>query len=185
MTLHRPTARDALIAAAFDVFSKDPSASLAQIADRAGVGRATLHRQFASREALFRELALIAIKEIDEAVTVATADAKTATDALRRTVFAVIPLGGRQGFLAGETGIDDPNVLAEYQRQSDELYALIDASKAEGGFDRTIPTDWIAQAFEGLVYAAWEAVRLDQLTQKQAGDLAWRTLLSGLQDASQ
>ena len=46
----RLSSRDAIIEAAFAVFSKNPGAPLADVAGRAGVGRATLHRHFASRE---------------------------------------------------------------------------------------------------------------------------------------
>ena len=60
----RLSAREALIEAAFAVFSRDPSAPLAQVADRAGVGRATLHRYFASRDELVRALTEIAIAEM-------------------------------------------------------------------------------------------------------------------------
>jgi len=41
----RPQARDAIIEAAFQVFGRDPTASLADIAERAGVGRADRRRQ--------------------------------------------------------------------------------------------------------------------------------------------
>ena len=40
----RLSTRDALVEAAFTVFSRDPSAPLANVAKSAGVGRATLHR---------------------------------------------------------------------------------------------------------------------------------------------
>ena len=58
----RLSSRDAIIEAAFSVFSKNPSAALADVAERAGVGRATLHRHFASRDDLMRALSKIAIK---------------------------------------------------------------------------------------------------------------------------
>lgn len=64
----RLSTRDAIVEAAFAVFSKNPSAALSDVAERAGVGRATLHRHFAGRDELVRALAKIASKEMDEAV---------------------------------------------------------------------------------------------------------------------
>ena len=84
----RPTSRDAIIEAAFDVFARDPRASLAAVAARAGVGRATLHRYFANRDDLVRALALIAIEEMDEAAETASENAASTSAALRRILMA-------------------------------------------------------------------------------------------------
>ena len=64
----RPDTSAAIIEAAFEVFSANPSASLSVVADRAGVGRATLHRYFPGRRELMRALAKLAIEELDMAV---------------------------------------------------------------------------------------------------------------------
>ena len=176
----RPTARDAIIEAAFDRLTRDPGVSLADIAARAGVGRATLHRHFSSRDELIRALALIAIQEMDEAADAACEDATSNADAFRRMLRALIPLGDRHGFLAREPVEDDPKIAAAFERQTRELQEMIEDAKAEGFFDPAIPTDWITQAYDHLLYAAWESTKAGETTSAQAADLAWRTLTSGL-----
>lgn len=176
----RPSTRDAIIESAFAVLSKNPSAALADVAARAGVGRATLHRHFASREDLMRELAMLASKEMDVAVEMACTPAKSYSEAVRLALEALIPLGDRHGFLALEPFADDPDMQAEFARQNQETADLMDAAKREGLFDKSIPTSWIVQAFDHLLYAGWEAVNADELTPDQAADLAWRTLTNGL-----
>lgn len=176
----RPSAREAIIAAAFDVLGRDPSASLADVASRAGVGRATLHRQFASREELVHALALIAVEETDAAANAACDGAASHGEALRRTLAALIPIGDRHGFLTREPIEDDPAIAAELDRQIGDLNALIEGAKSEGVFDRSVPTSWIAQAFDHLLYAAWRSVAQGEATHAQAADLAWRTLANGL-----
>lgn len=176
----RPSTRDAIVEAAFDVLSRDPSAALAQVAERAGVGRATLHRHFATREALIRALALTAIEEMDAAAEAACADALSYEDAFRRMLTVLIPLGDRHGFLSREPVDDDPEIAAEFQRQMDETREMVEGAKAEGLFDPAVPTAWITQAFDHLLYAAWESVRAGEATHAQAADLAWRTLTQGL-----
>ncbi|MEM9838899.1 MAG: helix-turn-helix domain-containing protein [Pseudomonadota bacterium] len=176
----RPSARDAIVDAAFDIFSRDPSASLAEVAQRAGVGRATLHRHFAGRDELVRALALIAIEEMDHAAEAACAGATSATEAFHRTLIALIPLGDRHGFLALEPIDDDPAIAAELARQQRETADMVEQAKLEGVFDTGIPTSWIIQAFDHLLYAAWESVKSDETTHQQAADLAWRTLTLGL-----
>ena len=176
----RPNTRDAIIDAAFAVFSKDPSAALSEVATLAGVGRATLHRHFASREDLVRQLAKIANDEMDQAVDEACAEVTSYSDAARRSLQALIPLGDRYGFLELEPLDNDPELKAAYARQKRETEDMVEAAKGEGLFDRTVPTSWIVQAYDHLLYAGWESVKAGETTPDQAADLAWRTLTTGL-----
>ncbi|MEM9705648.1 MAG: helix-turn-helix domain-containing protein [Pseudomonadota bacterium] len=176
----RPTTKDAIIEAAFDVFSRDQSAPLSAIADRAGVGRATLHRHFASREELIRDLAFIAIEEMDAAAEAAFKGAASYADAFRNMLKALIPLGNRHGFLAKEPLENDEEIAVAFARQQRDTRDIVETAKGEGMFDPNIPTDWITQVFDHLLYAAWESVKSGEATQSQAADLAWRTFISGL-----
>ena len=176
----RLSSRDAIIEAAFSVFSKNPSAALADVAERAGVGRATLHRHFASRDDLMRALSKIAIKEMDDAVEKACADATSYSEVARLALQALIPLGDRHGFLALEGDSDDPELQAAYAKEQRETAEMVDAAKGEGLFDTSVPTAWIVQAFDHLMYAGWESVKAGETTQDQAASLAWRTLIHGL-----
>lgn len=180
----RPQTRDAIIEAAFQVFGRDPAASLADVAARAGVGRATLHRHFKGRDDLMVALAHRAMRELDEAANVATADAPSYGEALRLLLEAIIPLGDRQWFLSREPLEQDAEIMAAYRRQMAALAEAIDGAKAEGCFSAELPTPWIAQLFDLLVYAAWETVRAGEATPRQAAALAWRSLTKGVGAAS-
>lgn len=178
--LIRPPAREAIIEAGFTVLNRDPSASLAQVAELAGVGRATLHRHFSSRKALIHALAEIAITEMDEVVEAASADVKSYGEALRVSLEVLIPLGNRYGFLASDAIEYAPALQKEYARQQRETEEMVEGAKREELFDRAVPTAWIVQAFDYLLMAAWESVRAGDVTQAQAADLAWQTLTCGL-----
>ena len=176
----RPSTKDAIIDAAFDVLGRNRGASLSEVADRAGVGRATLHRQFANRDDLVRTLALVALEEMDEAAEAACESAQSYADALRLSLNALIPLGDRYGFLTFEPVDDDPELRDLVDRQMNETREMVEEAKREGAFDPNAPTDWITQAFDHLLYAAWESVRAGKATHTQAAELAWRTLTNGL-----
>ncbi|MEM7213718.1 MAG: helix-turn-helix domain-containing protein [Pseudomonadota bacterium] len=181
----RPTSRNAILEAAFDLLGRRPASTLADIADHAGVGRATLHRHFSSREVLVTELTRIAIDEVNAAVDEACKHAESHSDGLRRMLEAILPLGARHGFLATEPVGNDPEIAALMQRDADSLRTEIDAAKREGLFAQDVPTDWIVECFDALIYTGWRSVRLKQATPDQAAALAWRTLTSGLSALSE
>ena len=176
----RPDTRDAIIEAAFEVYSKNPKASLGDVAKRAGVGRATLHRHFPGRSELMRALAKIALCELDEAVEQATAHAQSYAEGFRLSLFAIVPLANRQWFLANEEQDADPETVSAYRASRKELYDDVEKAKVEGVFDVHVPTAWIVEAYENLTYAAWSLVRSGEATPNQAAELAWRTLSSGM-----
>lgn len=174
------TSQEAILEAAFQVFNEKPGASLGEVAERAGVGRATLHRHFSSRQALMVALAQTAIRELDLAVDAAVVDAKTHTEGLRLCLGAIVPLANRQWFLSHEQLSDDEALASAHKTSTEELITEIEAAKAEGSFDPDLPTTWIAEAYENLIFAAWTMVRDEELTPNQAADIAWRTFMKGV-----
>ncbi|MEM9842435.1 MAG: hypothetical protein AAF767_07295, partial [Pseudomonadota bacterium] len=127
-----------------------------------------------------RNLAKIASAEMDAAVETACAEATSHAEVTRLALQALIPLGDRHGFLALEAFADDPELQAVFAREQRETAEMIDAAKDEGLFDKNVPTSWIVQAFDHLMYAGWESVKADETTPTQAATLAWRTLIHGL-----
>ncbi|KPA20018.1 Bacterial regulatory protein, tetR family [Shimia sp. SK013] len=171
---------EAILDAAFSVFEDAPTATLADVALEAGVGRATLHRHFSGRDELMSALAMQAMRELDEAFEAAATDAENYTDALRLGLSAMIPLANRARFLEAGPVADTPQLAAESKRQRAEMIAAIDQAKSEGGFAAEVPSPWVAESFDALLYAAWEMVKTGEATHKQAADLAWRTLTIGV-----
>jgi TetR/AcrR family transcriptional repressor of mexCD-oprJ operon len=180
MTKIRLDTKDAILQAGFDVFGKNSSASLDKVAKRAGVGRATLHRYYSSRDDLIEALAWAAMDELNKAVEEAIKDAQSYTEGLKLALAAIVPLSNRQLFLANEPLDHNPKIAEAYFKDKQELVADIEKAKLEGTFAKDIPSKWIAESFEALIYAAWIMVKDGEATHKQAADLAWRTLTAGL-----
>lgn len=179
----RQSTYDAIIEAAYAVFNAHPTASLADIAEKAGVGRATLHRQFKGREDLIRAMAVQALKEMEAAANVAAANARSHKEALGKILKAMIALGDRHWFLGQEHLRQFEDVRRILDQQDDELRSLIEAAKDEGAFHGSCPTEWIVQTFDHLIHAGWEMVRNGHATPNQASSLAWVTLCKGLKQA--
>ena len=114
----RPSARDAIVRAGVELLAQNPGAALADVAARAGVGRATVHRHFPARDDLLRALAIDALDATDAACADLD-DAPTAVAALERMFEALVPLGPRYAFLA-RCEIDDDEIDG-YLMTQDEI----------------------------------------------------------------
>lgn len=176
----RLSSRDAIIEAAFTIFNEKPGASLNDVAVYAGVGRATLHRHFSSRQDLIYALAGKARSELKQAIEHAAVDAASHTEGLKLSFTAIIPLASRQWFLSHELVDTDPEVAAAYQADVEDLHKEIEFAKSEGAFASDLPTKWIAVSYENLIYAAWTMVREEEATPNQAAELAWRIFMKGV-----
>lgn len=155
---------------------------MAEIAAKAGVGRATLYRFFPTRDDLVRTLALESLRQIDEATKMIPYDTLSAEQALAAIVETIVPLGDRFHFLATEPAVlNDPDFMAGSSRQRNELAELVEAMKAEGSIDRAVSTAWAVAAIEALIYAAWSSVDDGLVARRDAAGLAFRTMVRGLQ----
>lgn len=170
----------AILDAAFATYAAKPTATLAEVAEAAGIGRATLHRHFKGREDLMTALALQAIRDIDAAFEEATRDAANYTEAMRLGLEAMVALADRQAFLETEPLDHVPEIVSEHARQNVELTQAMEEVRKEGGIAASIPTAWAVKTYEAMIYTAWSMVRDGEATPKQASALAWRTLSSGL-----
>ncbi len=175
--------KDSLVEAAIRVLAVTPTATLSDIAQAAGVKRVTLHRLIGTRDDLLKEIAIRSLAEMDEACRNAIEKAKSALEALRASVEALVPVGDRCHFLWTQTEVwDDPGVAKEIARQHEELFELIDAAKSEGSIRPDIPNAWVVAAIEAVVFAALTTARAGDIAVNDAGKLAARTLFMGIEN---
>lgn len=175
----RPSARRAIVDAAIRLWSVNPGATLHEVAMRAGVGRATLHRQFHGRDALLAEVARTCIDEMRGAVGGLVAPGASAGERLRGMFEAVIPLGDRYSFLQRES-VTDGAAVAGYRAQLDWVAALVADLKAEGDIAPEVPSAWVVAQIDQLVWTAWNETARGRVAAADAASLAVRTLLEGL-----
>ncbi len=183
MARTKTSARQALIDSAIKLLAENPGASFIEIAEAAGVGRASLYRHFPTREDLIRELSLQAIHAMDEASAHIKSDADSAVDALRLLIAAMIPLGDRFYFLTRLPVLEDEEINRQIRRQDTEMLLLIQAVQQEGGMDPKLPATWAVRIFNSLIYTAWQAIEEDGISVDEASALVLRTLMHGLAPA--
>jgi len=179
--MSKKNTREILLDAAITVFSKNPGAPLNDIADFAGVGRATLYRQFPSRDALVRELVLVSYQQMNDAVQPVLAQNLTGGELLLALLEAIIPLGDRYYFLLLERSFDDDPEIRRLQKQDEEEWReLAQHLQAENVIAAEVPDAWVISTLEALIYAAWKSVREGYIARREAHRLVYRTLVSGL-----
>ncbi|WP_231634010.1 TetR/AcrR family transcriptional regulator, partial [Streptomyces clavuligerus] len=80
--------RERVLRAAAALLARKSTATMDEVAKAAGIGRATLHRHFAGRDALVRALEEFGLRELEAAVEEARPDEGSAPEALRRLIGA-------------------------------------------------------------------------------------------------
>src|SRR5690348_14875162 len=88
----------ALLDVAVEVLVADPAASLAEVADAAGIGRTTLHKHYATREDLLRAVGHRAIDRWEQ-VMAAADRAEDGDGGLSALAEAMVPIGPHLAFL--------------------------------------------------------------------------------------
>lgn len=179
----RPGTLEAILEAAIRLLNVNPGASMSEIAMRAGVGRATLHRHFRTRDDLLDTIGARCLEEMNAAVRAVDSRGRPATERLRMMFLAVVPLGDRYNFLRFDTRQDEDSAEA-YAAQLEWVAALVGALKAEGSIDPKIPARWVIGQIDQLVWAAWNEVSDRHLAAGEASELAVRTLLHGLKPST-
>lgn len=129
------------------------AASMAAIAEAAGVGRATLYRYFPSREALLRALAQLAIEEVSLRIVEADLDAVSVTDGIERLARVCVAAGSKYIVLArsGQKPIL-PGSLS--QGIVTPLRDLFRRGLADGTLRHDLPLEVLLAMFGGLLEAA-------------------------------
>ncbi|MEV4889612.1 TetR/AcrR family transcriptional regulator [Nonomuraea sp. NPDC055795] len=175
--------RQSILDVATEVLLSNPSASMADIAVAAGVGRTTLTKRYPTRQAMLVAVAHDAVDRLDKAIAEAQLDVPgdQVLDALRRLVTLVIPLGPRIEFLVRQPSLDlDEELVARVVAIDEPLDELIRRGQQAGIFRAEVPMWWANLTFNGLIYSAWEAISLGRLAPLDAPGLVMATLLGGI-----
>ncbi len=124
---------------------------MADVAEAAGVGRATLYRHFSSREALLAALAGTALREASEHIRQAKLDAVPVEEAIARLARAFVTVGSHYMVLVREHASIDKEALER------ECHAPVQALFARGQATRELrddlPVEWLEELFVSALLA--------------------------------
>ncbi|GAA3644584.1 TetR/AcrR family transcriptional regulator [Nocardioides ginsengisoli] len=179
--------RDTVLAAAQRLLTTEPTASMAQIAAAAGVGRATVHRHFSSREDLLLEIGERSLARWDEsqrevgmAEVVASGDPARIRACLEELLDRFVVDADEMGIaLTDPTVVNAPDLRA----RADELFAqevtLYAAAQEAGVLRADVPARWLGHSVYGLLVAVRDALVAGDIARRDAEALVRSTFLDG------
>ncbi|MBW9258056.1 MAG: TetR/AcrR family transcriptional regulator [Candidatus Thiodiazotropha sp. (ex. Lucinisca nassula)] len=172
----------ALMKAGMEKLNENPEATLSDIASHAGVGRATLYRQYETREKLILAIAIDCFEIIDEATAPIEGKARNALDAIRMMFEHITPLTREFQFLMNLERVikNDPQIATINKKHRTQMIDLVEYAKKKGEVDKAYPTSWIVNLIEGLFYAGWVQLQQKGSNPEEVAGLAFKTFCQGV-----
>jgi AcrR family transcriptional regulator len=168
----------ALLDHAVRVLVAYPGASLAEVAEAAGISRTTLHKHFATREDLVHAVGLRAVSRWEQAVD-EVADGPDG--GLRDLMAAAIDCGPQLQFIWRNPALDgDDELMRRYNTVEERSLDVLRRARELGVITVGVPDWWLLQSFYALSYTAFEMVHSGRLAPLDAPGLALNTLLHGI-----
>ncbi|WP_141014188.1 TetR family transcriptional regulator [Nocardioides sambongensis] len=179
---------DSVLAAAQRCLNDDPTASMAQIAAAAGIGRATLHRHYSSREALLHEIGSRSLDRWSQSMAAAGIDEVAASgdaDRIRDCIDELIAryVDDLEGFGVALTDIAVMSA-EDLRARCAELFevevGLYAAAQQVGVLRADASPRWVGHAVYGLLVAVQDGLRDGDLARRDGAAMVRRTLFDGL-----
>ncbi|MFD6177741.1 MULTISPECIES: TetR/AcrR family transcriptional regulator [unclassified Isoptericola] len=141
----------AILEAAERVLVDDPAASLEQIAAAAGVARTTVHRRFASRQALIEALTASAVQQLAQAVDDGRPDTAPPLVAMHRITANVLQVKSAWAFALGLPADPGGEAAALQQDVDRRCVAVLERARADGVVDSGADLDWVRRVYYALI----------------------------------
>lgn len=160
----------AIINAALEALAGDPDVSMAEIARRAGVVRATIYVHFPTRESLLDAVMEHAVAQVAEATRAAEPTRGEPEEALQRVLRATWhKLSDFHALLAINTGrLSATELHRRHQPVMTLFVPLIERGIQDGTFRSDVPVAWHLAMVRAIAHAASAEVRSGRIAEADA-----------------
>lgn len=170
----------AILEAAEQVLSANPAATMEQIAEAAGVARTTVHRRFASRDALIHALSAWAAHQFHEAVEAAHTDTAPPAVALYQVTANVLRVKVGWGFGMSALPDDAPEVVDVHRDVRAKCDRLLLRLREAAVLPPDADLNWAWRVYYALIHAASTEAREGDAAVDALATRVVDTLLHGI-----
>ena len=172
----------AILAAALVALASDPDASMAEIARRAGVVRATIYVHFPTRESLLDAVMEHAVAQVAQATSDAEPERGEPTEALERVLLATWQrLSQFHGLLAINTArLSAKELHRRHLPVTTLLVPLIERGQKQGVFRRDVPVSWHLAVIRSIVHAASAELASGRISQAEVEPTMLSTVVAAI-----
>jgi TetR/AcrR family transcriptional repressor of mexCD-oprJ operon len=176
----------AILDAAIRCLSRNPDASVSEIAKAAGVGRVTVYGHFPNRADL-----------VDAALTRAIDDGHAGLDAVdlsgdpRQALARLIDSSwqlvnqSRLLLIAAQEVLPPGRIRDLHAGPAERMERLVERGRKEGAFRTDLPTTWLVAVLHSLMHSAADEINADRLTPDNAATYITATVLAAFTPPSQ
>ena len=168
--------------AALEALAGDPDASMAEIARRAGVVRATIYAHFPTRDSLLDHVMADAVAQVTAAAASAEPTRGEPVEALERILRATWQ---KLGLFHALLAINTARLPAEELHRRHlpvlaQFAPLIERGQKAGVFRRDVPLTWHLAVLRAIVHAASAELRNGRLTEETVEETMLTTALAAV-----
>ena len=172
----------AIVNAALQALAEDPDVSMAEIARRAGVVRATVYMHFPTRESLLDAVMEDAVRQVAEATREAQPTHGEPEEAVERVLRATWhKLSDFQTLLAINTSrLSAKELHRRHQPVMTLFVPLIERGQKKGVFRSDLPVAWHLAMIRAITHAASAELRSGRIDESQVEDALIATAKNAL-----
>lgn len=141
----------AILEAAERVLGEDPAAPMERVAEVAGVARATVHRRFASRQALVEALADNAVRRLSQAIDDGRPDTAPPLVALHGITANVLRVKTTWSFALDRSTAEGSGTARAQEEIALRCLSLLTRARDAGMLDTAADLEWVRRVYYALI----------------------------------
>jgi AcrR family transcriptional regulator len=171
-----------IIDAALEALASDPDVSMAEIARRAGVVRATVYMHFPTRESLLDAVMEDATTQVADAIREAEPARGEPREALERVLRATWQqLSQFHGVLGININrLSSTELRRRHLPMTTQIVPLLERGQAEGVFRSDVSATWLIAVVRAIVHLASTELQAGRLSQADVEQTMLTTVMSAL-----
>jgi AcrR family transcriptional regulator len=171
-----------IIGAALETLASDPDASMAEIARRAGVVRATVYMHFPTRESLLDAVMEHATGLVADAIRQAEPDRGEPKEALERVIRATWQQLSQFHSVLGinMSRLSAKELHRRHLPMTTQFIPLLERGQAEGVFRNDVSATWLIAVVRAIVHVASTELQARRLSQAEVERTMLTTALNAL-----